>query len=544
MSSQTKSPLLVLLPVAFLLLLIPALTVSWVSNLGALGMPLAIAAAFSTTIWLLLLWWGFHHLAFQIASLFARPETFSSDEPLEDEVRFIVLYLTCDDFQSDSFSSCLKQEYPKDLQRVLIGDDSATGKHRDEIDVFLKDYPGVELSRRGSRAGFKAGNINTALSEIDLDASTWVILVDADQILPEDYLATMADAIRRQPQHVAFVQGVNEPDHTLGNDPSGPTINRKATHFQRAMGVGVRLFYSRELTCRPEYGFVPLLGHGAAIRGSALRALNGFPRDVSEDYAFALAARQHDLFGVLNTNASAWESFPKDFGAYLVRLRKSASGTADLLKGHLGPFVFSGQSRASLVERMDAFMLLAWYFVIPFAFINVYVTSWLCSQLFISTTYLGVVHPLLPYVFLVVLAAGLPALVSVSQSVGEGFKAWFWSTAVTTSALPWAIWWMMVGLWKPPLFLVTPKGRARSETFPLASTLIALLGVGTIALSAIWRSPFSAFIAGHGVAFFSFPLFHKLNTPSFSGRIARAVVYIPGFLYLYALYEMWTLARF
>ena len=90
------------------------------------------------------------------------------------------------------------------------------------------------------------------------------------------------------------------------------------------LGIEVEFFYMRDLRWRGRFGFVPFLGHGAAIRRSAWRAAGRFPRVVSEDFAFAIRARRKGLYGVYVDDAAAWESYPRDFGAFLVRLKKFA----------------------------------------------------------------------------------------------------------------------------------------------------------------------------------------------------------------------------
>lgn len=114
--------LLVLVPLAGTVVLLLAVIGPWMVRLDLLDRRLAAVCWFSSVIWLLVLWWSFHHLVFQVASLLAPGAGRGVAKEPRAGVRFAVLYVTCDDFQGDACLSCITQDY-QGPYRVLIGDD-------------------------------------------------------------------------------------------------------------------------------------------------------------------------------------------------------------------------------------------------------------------------------------------------------------------------------------------------------------------------------------------------------------------------------------
>src|SRR6185312_9456977 len=111
---------------------------------------------------------------------------------------------------------------------------------------FVRAHPSAELLRRPDRRGFKAGNLNHALTAAAIKAD-WVIIVDADETLPQQYVKQVASFISIMPEHVAFVQTRHASDDALP---------KNSTRFQRALGREINVFYSYELSLRQRYGFM------------------------------------------------------------------------------------------------------------------------------------------------------------------------------------------------------------------------------------------------------------------------------------------------
>jgi membrane glycosyltransferase len=156
------------------------------------------------------LWWALHHLTFQLAGLWKRKS--AASEPPARDTRFAILYVTCDDFQDDACLSCVKQDYPAGLFQVLICDDSSEKRqYRQRIDEFRESNPQVVVVRRAPNADFKAGNLNNAFANHIPPEIEWVVVADADEILPSDYLWSLASVVAQQDNNTALSRPVMNP---------------------------------------------------------------------------------------------------------------------------------------------------------------------------------------------------------------------------------------------------------------------------------------------------------------------------------------------
>ena len=78
--------------------------------------------------------------------------------------KVLMAYCTCNDFDGRSLEESMRQSYP--FVTTVILDDSTKESMREEIDEFAQKH-GIKVVRRGSRDGFKAGNINHYLQSED-----------------------------------------------------------------------------------------------------------------------------------------------------------------------------------------------------------------------------------------------------------------------------------------------------------------------------------------------------------------------------------------
>lgn len=533
--AHTKSSL-VCVPLIVMFVIIGYVVVPWVFDRGmALGLWWGTLSAVSGTIWMVVLWWATHHLVFQIAAFFKHgPSALTANE--QGAVHFVILYLTCNDFQPDCCESCVQQDYPPESYRVVICDDSTDDFHQNAIDRFQKALPQVYCVQRPERKGFKAGNLNHAFQAAVKQDEEWIVLVDADQYLPRNFLADLSRVITSQAADVAFVQARHDAQHFAPKELSFSKSD--ATFFQRALSYEIRMFSERDLPLRQIYGFLPFLGHGGAIRRTAWLELNGFPEVVSEDYAFTMRLREAGYYGVVAENLVSWESFPKDYGAFIVRLNKFAGGAAQLFRQAIPAF---WKSDASLVEKYDLCMLLSWYPLMSLVMLNGFLSALVCHTMWRND--LSVLHPFLPYLFLLMLLLGISVSRSVAHSMSTALRYWFWATAVYTAALPTAGWQFIVHLFINPNFPRTPKGTERSPSFTGTASVTFLLGIAAMWLACKYWSPFSPILLAQSVAYLSFPAFRWLNEPNWRGVIARIILFIPGMLLIVGLALMWWWAR-
>lgn len=246
-----------------------------------------------------------------------------------------LLYTTCNDFAESAIRSCLAQDYPN--YRVYILDDSYDAHWRERIDAFAAGHGDrVQVVRRPARRGYKAGNLNHALSSVAREP--FFALVDADEIIPPDFLSRLVPRLLTMPD-CGFIQATHR---------SNPHAD---SALARDLGPGVDSHWRWYHPLRNEYGFVMLLGHGALIRRQTWIDTGGFPEIVSEDLAFALRAREAGWRGRFAEDVLCYEEFPQDVRAFRVRHMKWTRGTCEFLRREAIALLRS--KRLSWVEKLD-----------------------------------------------------------------------------------------------------------------------------------------------------------------------------------------------
>lgn len=532
-----KSPVLVTVGV---FASIAVASIFFVLEFPEIGLPrghyrkLSVACA---ACWTLILSWALYFLCFQCASIWLcrrrsiiLPCNRANAQLQTARVPLVILYPTRDDFQEHACLSCLDQNFQNGTYRLVICDDSRDPAYVERVDRFHRAHPGVEVFRRRKLTAGKAGNLNEAITQVVRD-EPWIVVLDADHILPRDYLANLSVELAKADSRVAFIQGQNSSDHQAHAAFSAQAMRGPPTPFQQSLGLGVAIHYKRDVAPRQRFGFLPLLGHGAAINRRAWETLGGFPHLMFEDYAFAFDACEAGWRGVYAEGVCSWEAFPHNFDSFSMRFFRYVGGGAQFVVAKAWKLL---AGPASLVERIDLLMILLWYVILPILVINGPLTAFLCHELWIRDA--TPVHP--AAVVLVVSLHLLCWVVQFSSTNGESFAAriwttgrhWLWAHAVYTSCMPIASWRFCKHLFVGPTFERTPKGQERTF-IPLRHTVaMVLLGVGVLALSVIWLSPFSPVLASHGFAYLFFPIYRCLNDSSIIGVLARTGALLPGVL--------------
>jgi len=525
---RVKNPWWVVAPLLTMTAFSAGLFIPWMRRVDLGDHRLAVFCMINAAIWWVVLWWSIHHLGFRLSPLFIRPQPCKRDSS-KTPALFAILYCTCDDFDWAACQSCVQQDYAQDDLHTVICDDSSDAAYRQMIDEFAQAYPSVRVVRRADRQGFKAGNLNHAIAAAVPDSVQWMVIADADQNLPYDYITRFSAIVACLPEHVAYVQGRNVSDHEFS------LLSRHATPFQRAMGHEIDMFYGYDLMWRTSAGFLPLIGHGAALRRSAWERVK-FPEIVSEDFALSMELRNQSLVGIYADSVESWESFPESFGAFVVRLRKFSGGTAQLYRVCLKRFLLGP---STFTEKLDLLMLIGWYALMPWVVINGYLSAYICHQLW--ERQVSALHPMLPYVFVALFLANLPALYSTAPTLLHAFQQWFWSSAIYGACMPIAsIQFIRHLLGAKPRFDRTPKGGQAAPIGHATCVAMVFLGLLTLAFSVYWSSPFSPVLFGLGLSYISIPLYTQLHKSNIWGAIARLAVLLPGTAYVYALWKMWS----
>lgn len=525
---QGKVIWLVLIPVLLVAAVVILILIPWMRSSGDLHGLLRLGVPATAFAWTLLLWAALHRLTWQIAALWkCRTDPHGSrDEELPDSAlpRFAVFYTTCDDLVESCLRSCVKQDYPADRMNVFVCDDSTDAKARLAVDQILVECPAARLIRRDRHAGFKAGNLNHAFKESGGDAYDWIVLVDADQMLPPSYLRALAGDVRTVEDDVAFVQSGQIPENAIpARDENG---------FQSVMRPEVRMLFERDLPWRHAAGFYPFLGHAGAVRGSLWRRVGGFPESVSEDMAFAMALHEHGLRGEPAATSRSSDGIPENFSAFVVRLSKYAAGAAELLTRYFPRYL---RSRADMAEKIDLGAWLCGYALFPVLLVILPAATWLNWKVWSEG--LAILPPMLAAGFVGMFLVSFAPLISVTNSLGSACRHWFWSFAVYGAALPVAAYAFVVHLFGRPRFRCTPKGGRAAPRHVLAGTLTCLTGLSLVFLAVLWPSPFSWVTASFGSAQILFPWLRHLHGER--ANVVRALAWLPGLLFAWGVASVW-----
>jgi cellulose synthase/poly-beta-1,6-N-acetylglucosamine synthase-like glycosyltransferase len=234
-----------------------------------------------------------------------------------------------------SAESCVLLDYPN--FHVYVLDDSRTDAARARVDAFAaKHLQSVTVVRRADRRGFKAGNLNHALTNVA--AEPHFAVVDADEILPPNFLTDLVPHLVHN-DRCGFVQA---------NHRARPDAESK---LARDLGVGIDIHWKWYQPLRNRFGFVMFLGHGAVLRRASWEAVGGFPELVSEDLAFAIAIGEHGYHGRFVEDVVCLEEFPETVRAFRVRHVKWTRGTCEFLHHWMEPLLRA--KRVTIVEKLD-----------------------------------------------------------------------------------------------------------------------------------------------------------------------------------------------
>jgi cellulose synthase/poly-beta-1,6-N-acetylglucosamine synthase-like glycosyltransferase len=274
------------------------------------------------------------------------------------------------------------------------------------------------------------------------------------------------------------------------------------------------------------------------IRRAAWEKVGRFPEVVSEDFAFTLRVASNKYSSKYFQEILSYEGIPYDFGGFMVRIKKFAKGTAELLWFEMGRFI---RGSASWIEKWDFFMMLLWYMLMPLVTINGFLGAYVCHRLWRED--LPYLQPLLPYLYTWMLLSIFAISLSVSRTWLIAIRFYFWATAIYSAALPVAGVSFLKHFFVRPSFERTPKNQAqRLNRVEWISMFI--LGLVAGICSYRWLSPYTPILLGQGIAYCSYPLYGKLCDESSLGRLSRRLIYLPGCFMLLALIAMWKWGRY
>ena len=308
-------------------------------------------------------------------------------------------------------SACVKmaERYGRELVRVCVIDDS-DDETREKLDTLSKTYNQqgyrVEILRRGTRAGFKAGALQAALERT---SEPFVAVFDADFAPSEDFLDRTVPFML-QDEKVGFVQC-------------------RWTHFDRGynmitetLAIGIDAHFLLEQPGRWRSGYMMNFnGSAGLLRTSAMLASGGWNSDtLAEDLDLSYRMQLSGYKPVYLKDVDVAAELPPTITSLKRQQGRWARGSIQTARKVM-PRVVSSRT-LSIRQKFEAFVHLTYYMVHPLMVAS-YVLALLATFLNVNVINYAV-HVTIP-----------------SPAVFFGSPA-----LVTLSIVPWAIFALMVVL--------------------------------------------------------------------------------------------------
>ncbi len=296
--------------------------------------PLSVFALWYFVIFITIAWlYGIYNIFIVLFAAFTKNLRQKTVSTSTCNPPVAVLYTTCNDFSEASALSCRNIDYPNFVLYIL--DDSSDLDYIRRIDRFAANYDNVIVVRRKSKSGFKAGNLNHALSSFA--TQPYFVIADADEIVPRDFLNKLVPLI--------------ENDVNCGFIQANHVCSTRGSLLQKDMRSGIDIHWKWYQPLRNFFGFVMFLGHGAILRRKCWEEVGGFPEVVSEDLAYAIAIREKGYYGKFEKDVVCLEEFPESVRSFRVRHVKWTRGTCEFLHHYTLKLLKS--QKISWTEKLD-----------------------------------------------------------------------------------------------------------------------------------------------------------------------------------------------
>ncbi len=250
--------------------------------------------------------------------------------------------------------ACVKMadHYGRDLVRVCVIDDS-DDETREELDALAKRYNGkgfkVEVLRRGTRAGFKAGALQAALERT---TEPFVAVFDADFAPGEDFLDRTVPFML-QDDKVGFVQC-------------------RWTHFDRGynmvtetLAIGIDAHFLLEQPGRWSGGYMMNFnGSAGLLRTSAIVAAGGWNSDtLAEDLDLSYRMQLSGFKPVYLKDVNVPAELPPTITSLKRQQGRWARGSIQTAR-KVWPSIYASK-KLSVRQKFEAFVHLTYYMVHP-----------------------------------------------------------------------------------------------------------------------------------------------------------------------------------
>ncbi|BAC44425.1 glycosyltransferase [Malacoplasma penetrans] len=277
-----------------------------------------------------------------------------------------IVYCTCNDFDEESITESLKQEY-KNCQFFIL-DDSNKKEYKDQVNKFARKYENVKVIRRKNNKGFKAGNINNfLLKRKDYD---FFIILDADEIIPSDFVGKSLMYFEEN-KELGILQAKN--------------LCTRQTNWFDYIGSYIHNYqWQNQYNVRNSIGMLNLCGHGAMIKRECYEKSGGFPEILLEDWALTFQALKNNFLTAYANNIVCYEKFPSDYISFKKRQFRWTMGGVECFK-KIGWKIFF--FKAPFFKKIDIFLNQASFFITIFSLLSLVINISILYPLNFSFSY-------------------------------------------------------------------------------------------------------------------------------------------------------------
>ena len=283
------------------------------------------------------------------------PETFKDKDSTQIAI-LLPVYNEPYDIVERTLKKCQDLRWKGGIKIYLL-DDSTKEENIKGMERLSKKFD-VVLVRRKDRIGYKAGNINNAISNHVKEK--YFCVFDADQAPEPEFLEETMDYF--SDPKIGFVQ---TPQYFINDN----------TPLERAQKMGTNIFYQAQCQSKAKDYAMPFCGTNAVVRTKAFTDVNGFSYYTStEDIELGLRMNEQGYYGAYVPKILVKGYSPTHFSAYASQQYRWANGNLAILRESWKNIFFG---KFSFRQQIHILFTTGWWFIgiVSFLYILVPILS-------------------------------------------------------------------------------------------------------------------------------------------------------------------------
>ena len=248
--------------------------------------------------------------------------------------------------------AAMAEAYGIEKVSILILDDSDDDTVQ-EVDKVVKEYLEkhfkIEILRRASRSGFKAGALQAAL---DRTKEEFIAIFDADFIPPVDFLLRTLPYFKRD-EHLGIIQS------------RWTHLNRNYNFLTRVIALGIDVHFFIEQTGRYAVGcFQNFNGSGGVLRRKAVLQAGGWSADTLAedlDLSYRMQSQEYKILFLKDLHSPG--ELPPTIPSFKKQQGRWANGSLRTARKILPSLLLD--HRFGFMQRLQAFIHLTGFMIQP-----------------------------------------------------------------------------------------------------------------------------------------------------------------------------------